>query len=252
MDRQMGWQNKRQTRGRTDGPTGRWTNIGMDRHMDRHMKTHSGRCGLAKIYILTSLLLWWFDIMKICLVLSDLFGYCLHVAPKGNGDCLYSDFDLFLSHKHTYKPSNILAKMQIFPSNNVLDGQTDGWTDRQTEGRMDKQTEGQTNRGMEGRTDGRRDRGWTDRWQTDVIIRKMHFCNRCTDRQMDWWQTDVRTNRQTNRQKKINYRTACHSYKKLPTKYNSCIYHFCLIEKQLLQTCSIQTFTEHQFKSFIL
>ena len=200
MDRQMGWQNNRQTRGRTDGPTGRWTNRGMDRHMDRHMKTHSGRCGLAKIYILTSLLLWWFDIMKICLVLSDLFGYCLHVAPKGNGDCLYSDFDLFLSHKHTYKPSNILAKMQIFPSNNALDGQTDGWTDRQTEGRMDKQTEGQTDRGIEGRTDGRRDRGWTDRWQTDVIIRKMHFCNRCTDRQMDWWQTDVRTNKQTDRQ----------------------------------------------------
>ena len=59
------------------------------------MKTHSERCGLAKIYILTNILVWWFDIMKICVMPSDLFGHLLHVAPKGNGDCLYSDLDLF-------------------------------------------------------------------------------------------------------------------------------------------------------------
>ena len=44
------------------------------------MKTHSYRCRFAKIYILTSMLYRWFDIMKICLVLSDLSGYC---HPQG-------------------------------------------------------------------------------------------------------------------------------------------------------------------------
>ena len=90
-----GWTENRQTEGRTDGPTDRWTNRGMDRQTDRQMKTHSERCGLAKLYILTSMLLRWFDFMMICLVLSDLFGYRMHVAPKWDGDCLYSDFDLF-------------------------------------------------------------------------------------------------------------------------------------------------------------
>ena len=41
------------------------------------------------------MLLGWFDIMKLCLVLSESFGDLLHVAHKGDGDSLYSDFDLF-------------------------------------------------------------------------------------------------------------------------------------------------------------
>ena len=72
-----------------------WQKQTMIRTNSYKMKTHSQWCGLDKIYILINMLLWWFDIMKICLVLSDLFGHKLHVAPKGDGDCLYSDLGLF-------------------------------------------------------------------------------------------------------------------------------------------------------------
>ena len=67
------------------------------RYVKQWMKTPSERCGLAKVYVLSRMFVWWFDIMKICLVPSDVDVYCLSCTlhVKRNGDYLYSDFDLF-------------------------------------------------------------------------------------------------------------------------------------------------------------